>query len=535
MAHTIILIPATQNSGTTAIAYGLADALNNKSVRATVLPKLDAEKIENLLGQNKQDILLEEMVEQRLSHENNKDVLFITGVSLDKPYAAELNFAIALAMDAAVIFIAKADDQLNLIEKQLQILAAPYLNRYEFKIIGCVINKLNSQQTQDIEKNEYFVDARIPLIGKIPYRNEVAEHVGSYHAEIFGAAISKYLDVNWLWQFLNKPHESKLTPPVFRHHLLSLARNAQKRIVLPEGSEPRTLQAANICAERNIARCVLIGDKKEILESAAKINLELNPKIEILEPQNTIEQYVAALVEARRSKGLTSEAARNQLEDNVMLGTMMVQLGEADGLVSGAIHTTANTIRPALQIIKTSPGSKLVSSVFFVCLPDQVLVYGDCAINPNPTAEELADIAIQSAASAETFGIPARVAMLSYSTGTSGFGPDVDLIKEATNIAQQKRSDLAIDGPLQYDAAIDNAVAKLKAPNSKVAGKATVFIFPNLNAGNIAYKTVQRSTGAICIGPMLQGLNKPVNDLSRGCLVEDIVFTIALTAVQAIN
>ncbi|EKE01997.1 MAG: hypothetical protein ACD_21C00004G0001 [uncultured bacterium] len=218
----------------------------------------------------------------------------------------------------------------------------------------------------------------------------------------------------------------------------------------------------------------------------------------------------------------------------MVLGTMMLHLGEVDGLVSGAAHTTANTIRPALQIIRTAPDVKLVSSVFFMCLPDQVLVYGDCAINQNPNAQELADIAIQSAMSAEAFGITPRVAMLSYSTGTSGFGPDVEKVKTAVEIAKQLRPDLMVDGPLQYDAAIDKEVAALKAPNSTVAGRATVFIASDLDVGNIFYKAVQRSTGIVCIGPMLQGLRKPVNDLSRGCSVEDIVFTIAITAVQAL-
>jgi len=230
---------------------------------------------------------------------------------------------------------------------------------------------------------------------------------------------------------------------------------------------------------------------------------------------------------------MTPELAIQELSDPIMIGTMMMALGEAHGLVSGAVHTTAHTIRPALQIIKTAPGCDLVSSVFFMCLPEQVLVFGDCAVNPNPTAEQLADIAIQSAESALAFGIPPRVAMLSYSTGTSGAGEDVEKVKKATEIAQGLRPDLPIDGPLQYDAAVMPDVARQKAPRSKVAGQATVFIFPDLNTGNVTYKAVQRSAGVVSMGPMLQGLARPVNDLSRGCLVEDIVFTIILTAIQA--
>ncbi len=239
------------------------------------------------------------------------------------------------------------------------------------------------------------------------------------------------------------------------------------------------------------------------------------------------------MVDLRKHKGLTSDMAEAMLEDNVVLGTMMVALDEADGLVSGAIHTTANTVRPALQLIKTHDHAKVVSSVFFMLLPQQVVVYGDCAINPDPNAEELADIAIQSAESAEAFGIEPLVAMISYSTGESGSGQDVDKVREATRIARERRPDFLIDGPLQYDAAAIESVARSKAPDSKVAGKATVFVFPDLNTGNTTYKAVQRSANVVSIGPMLQGLRKPVNDLSRGALVEDIVFTVALTAVQA--
>lgn len=328
---------------------------------------------------------------------------------------------------------------------------------------------------------------------------------------------------------------NNITPAMFQQQLMAHARAECRRIVLPEGVEPRTLQAANICAERGLAECILLGDKKEIIAAAQKIDVKLHSKIVILEAAAVSEKYVQPLFELRRAKGLTENEARRQLADNVMLGTMMLKLGEVDGLVSGAVHTTANTIRPALQIIKTVPECKLVSSIFFMCLPDQVLVYGDCAINQKPTAEELADIAIQSADSAVTFGLPARVAMLSYSTGTSGAGADVELVRAATEYVRHRRPDILIEGPIQYDAAIDSQVAQLKLPQSKVAGKATVFVFPDLNAGNITYKAVQRSTGILCIGPMLQGLQKPVNDLSRGCLVEDIVFTIALTAVQKIN
>ena len=307
-----------------------------------------------------------------------------------------------------------------------------------------------------------------------------------------------------------------------------------KKANCPAGrSEPRTVKAAVICGRRGIARCVLLGTPAEVQAAAKSQDIELLDNLEILDPALIRPNYVKALFEARKHKGLSIEMAASQLEDNVVLGTMMLSLGEVDGLVSGAVHSTANTIRPAMQVIKTKPNAHSVSSIFFMCLPEQVLVYGDCAVVPDPDVETLADIAIQSADSAKAFGIPPRVAMLSYSTGESGTGADVDKVRAATKLAQSKRPDLLIDGPLQYDAAFMPDVAKSKAPNSPVAGRATVFIFPDLNTGNTTYKAVQRSANVTSVGPMLQGLKRPVNDLSRGALVDDIVYTIALTAIQA--
>ncbi|CUU24747.1 phosphate acetyltransferase [Duffyella gerundensis] len=346
--------------------------------------------------------------------------------------------------------------------------------------------------------------------------------------------VASHIDADWIESLTAASERSRrLSPPAFRYQLTELARKAGKRIVLPEGDEPRTVKAASICAERGIATCVLLGNPEEIKRVAAAQGVVLNSGIEIIDPEVARKNYIARLVELRKNKGMTEVVAEEQLEDNVVLGTMMLEGGEVDGLVSGAVHTTANTIRPPLQLIKTAPNSSLVSSVFFMLLPEQVLVYGDCAINPDPDAEQLAEIAIQSADSAQAFGIDPRVAMISYSTGNSGAGSDVEKVREATRIAQAKRPDLVIDGPLQYDAAIMADVAKSKAPDSPVAGRATVFIFPDLNTGNTTYKAVQRSADLISIGPMLQGMRKPVNDLSRGALVDDIVYTIALTAIQA--
>lgn len=345
--------------------------------------------------------------------------------------------------------------------------------------------------------------------------------------------ITKHLDTEQLVKMIGAPSINRMSPAAFRYQLVKKARANKQRIVLPEGDEPRTIRAAAKCQKRGIAQCILLGDPERIRQIAQAQDIALPEDLTLLNPEDVREQYVAPMVELRKHKQLTEPMALSQLEDNVVLGTMMLATDEVDGLVSGAVHTTANTIRPALQLIKTAPSAKLVSSVFFMGLPDQVLVYGDCAVNPDPSADELADIAVQSTQSAIAMGIEPKVAMLSYSTGQSGSGADVIKVREATELVKQHHPDILVDGPLQYDAATTKSVAKSKAPNSAVAGQATVLIFPDLNTGNTTYKAVQRSAGVISIGPMLQGLAKPVNDLSRGALVEDIVYTIALTAIQA--
>lgn len=388
------------------------------------------------------------------------------------------------------------------------------------------------------------LDAGLPVLSVPSDTWTTSRHIMNFYPEIpeddvqrqekVKQFVADNLDKEWLQQFQENADKSNLlSPPAFRHKLTALAQHADKLIVLPEGTDIRTIKAAAICAERRIARCQLLGDKAEILRIAQQQGINLPQGLLITDPAEIAENYVNPMVELRKHKGLTDVVAREELKDPVVLGTMMLQLGQVDGLVSGAVNTTANTIRPALQLVKTAPDTSLVSSIFFMLLPDQVLVYGDCAINPDPTAEQLADIAIQSADSAIKFGIDAKVAMISYSTGASGTGADVEKVAKATELAKNKRPDLIIDGPLQYDAAIMENVARKKAPNSPVAGKATVFIFPDLNTGNTTYKAVQRSADLISIGPMLQGMAKPVNDLSRGALVDDIVYTIALTAIQA--
>ena len=325
-----------------------------------------------------------------------------------------------------------------------------------------------------------------------------------------------------------------VTPLAFQADLIERARAERKRIVLPEPDDDRVLQAAAQVLAAGIADITFVGDADYVAKRAGELGLDLSAAqvISVNDPAY-LERYAEEFARLRAKKGVTLEQAREKVTDVSYFGTMMVHMGDADGMVSGAAHTTAHTIVPSFQIIKTAPGVSVVSSIFLMAMKDRVWAFGDCAVNPNPTAEQLADIAVTSARTAAQFGVTPRVAMLSYSTGTSGSGPDVDVVVEATRLAREKAPELAIEGPIQFDAAVDAAVAATKLPGSEVAGKATVFVFPSLEAGNIGYKAVQRSSGALAVGPVLQGLNKPVNDLSRGALVEDIVNTVALTAVQA--
>lgn len=325
-----------------------------------------------------------------------------------------------------------------------------------------------------------------------------------------------------------------VTPLAFQADLIERARAQRKRIVLPEPDDDRVLQAAAQVLAAGIADITFVGDADYVAKRAGELGLDLSAAqvVSVNDPAY-LERYAEEFARLRAKKGVTLEQAREKVTDVSYFGTMMVHMGDADGMVSGAAHTTAHTIVPSFQIIKTAPGVSVVSSIFLMAMKDRVWAFGDCAVNPNPTAEQLADIAVTSARTAAQFGVTPRVAMLSYSTGTSGSGPDVDVVVEATHLAREKAPELAIEGPIQFDAAVDEAVAATKLPGSEVAGKATVFVFPSLEAGNIGYKAVQRSSGALAVGPVLQGLNKPVNDLSRGALVEDIVNTVALTAVQA--
>jgi len=346
--------------------------------------------------------------------------------------------------------------------------------------------------------------------------------------------ILKYFNENLL-SVINSSSNvpSNISSDLFRLNLIKLSSQCKKCIILPEGYDTRIIHAAAICARKGIANCVLLGNPNIINDIALQENVILKHGITIIDPKNIRNNYIKRLIHLRRHKGMTDIYAQELIKDNVILATLMLEKGEVDGLVSGVINTTANTIRPALQLIKTKENSCLVSSLFFMLLSNQVLVYSDCAINIEPTSKQLADIAIQSADSAKLFGLSPRLAMISYSTKNSGYGISVDKVREATDIVKIKRPDLIIDGPLQYDAATIPYIAIKKSPDSCIAGNANVFIFPDLNTGNTVYKAVQRLTNTIAIGPILQGLKKPINDLSRGAIIEDIVYTIAITAIQS--
>jgi phosphate acetyltransferase len=346
----------------------------------------------------------------------------------------------------------------------------------------------------------------------------------------------RYVDTADLLKRVSAPSSDRLTPMMFEHQLLEQARTEKRRVVLPEGTEERVLHAAEVLLRRGVCDLTLLGPVDRIRKKAADLGIDLGDS-QLIDPATSElrETFAEKYAQLRAHKGVTVELAYDVVADVNYFGTLMVEEGLADGMVSGSVHSTAATIRPAFEIIKTRPDAKIVSSVFFMCLSDKVLVYGDCAVNPDPDAEQLADIALQSAVTAQQFGVEPRIAMLSYSTGTSGSGADVDKVREATELVRLRDGDLRIEGPIQYDAAVEPTVAATKLPDSKVAGQATVLIFPDLNTGNNTYKAVQRSAGAIAVGPVLQGLRKPVNDLSRGALVQDIVNTVAITAIQAQN
>jgi phosphate acetyltransferase len=367
--------------------------------------------------------------------------------------------------------------------------------------------------------------------------SEVRSEIWSGHRRKVASALglwSKRVDEAELIERLHLPRPERMTPLRFLHELIERARSQRRHIVLPEGKDARILRAAEILHRRDVCGLTVLGRESEVREVASTQGIDLTG-IDIIDPATSElrERFAREYAKLRAHKGVDLAKAQEVMLDGSYFGTMMVQLGVVDGMVSGAAHTTAHTIRPALEFVKTREGVKIVSSVFLMLMPDRVLVYGDCAVNPDPNDEQLADIALASADTAAQFGVEPRVAMLSYSTGGSGTGEAVDKVRQATELVRSRRQDLPVEGPIQYDAAVDAAIAASKMPGSSVAGQATVFIFPDLNTGNNTYKAVQQSSGAVAVGPVLQGLRKPVNDLSRGCTVEDIVNTVAITAIQA--
>ncbi|MGW7066678.1 phosphate acetyltransferase [Streptomyces sp. NPDC054855] len=410
--------------------------------------------------------------------------------------------------------------------------------------IAGVLLTLNEQPGEAILKLADRLAPGTPVIavsgGSFPTAGELFALEGKLNAatprkaETALGLFERYVDTAGLLSRVQAPSSDRVTPMMFEHKLLEQARSDKRRVVLPEGTEERVLRAADVLLRRGVCDLTLLGPVEQIRKKAADLGVDLAAS-QLIDPQTSElrDAFAAKYAELRAHKGVTVELAYDVVADVNYFGTLMVQEGFADGMVSGSVHSTAATIRPAFEIIKTKPDASIVSSVFFMCLADKVLVYGDCAVNPDPNAVQLADIAVQAAATAEQFGVEPRIAMLSYSTGTSGSGADVDKVREATELVRESRSDLKIEGPIQYDAAVEPSVAATKLPDSEVAGQASVLIFPDLNTGNNTYKAVQRSAGAIAVGPVLQGLRKPVNDLSRGALVQDIVNTVVITAIQA--
>jgi phosphate acetyltransferase len=386
----------------------------------------------------------------------------------------------------------------------------------------------------------------VPIISVEGGTYRITNKIGSIKSKIYAENIhkietsistfEKYVDLDDLSNKLSAFEADGMTPKMFQYNLVKRAKQHRKHIVLPEGNDDRIIIATSRLLAMDVVDISIIGNKKQIENKVAELGIAFDfSKVNIIVPIESeyYEDYVNTYYELRKNKNVSLAMAKDLMEDVSYFGTMMVYKGDADGMVSGAAHTTQHTILPALQFIKTKPNSSVVSSIFFMCLEDRVSIFGDCAINPNPTAEQLAEIAISSADSSLAFGIEPKVAMLSYSSGSSGKGDEVEKVRNATEIVKRKRPDLKIEGPIQYDAAVDMEVGKSKMPNSEVAGQASVLIFPDLNTGNNTYKAVQRETGALAIGPMLQGLNKPVNDLSRGCTVDDIINTVVITAIQA--
>ncbi|GAB6094112.1 phosphate acetyltransferase [Desulfatiferula olefinivorans] len=536
------------------------DGLTEKGVDiiGTIVNRVDEDEKENILKALKDNITLPDALFYVIPEDEN--LVKPTISDLQKFLNAEILYgkrAINKKIDGYVIAAMQISNFLNYIKKDCLVvtsgdrediilstmatkLSSAYPDISGILLTGGITPSVNIQRLVEgwegipvpillVKESTYpTIKALSYLHGRINPDNpaKIASALGTFEANV---------KTSELRDKLIKRKSTKVTPQMFEYNLIQKARKNKQHIVLPEGVGERILNAADILIRRNVCELTLLGKEHDIRAKISQLGLDLSGA-NIVQPDKSphFQEYVETFYDMRKKKGMTEDLARDAMSDVTYFGTMMVQKGHADGMVSGSINTTAHTIRPAFQIIKTLPGSSIVSSVFLMCLKDRVLVFGDCAVNPNPTAEELSEIAVVSAETAKIFGVDPRVAMLSYSTGSSGKGAEVEKVIEATRLAKEKNPNLLIEGPIQYDAAIDPIVAQTKLPDSEVAGRATVFIFPDLNTGNNTYKAVQRaSSNALAIGPVLQGLNKPVNDLSRGCTVPDIVNTVAITAIQA--
>ena len=523
-----------------------ATSQDYESAFAFTLPQ--ARELEN---EFKHELLLETVIKKYKDLEKNFNFILCLGsdyVGSSAAFEFDLNAEIAANLGCPTMLVVKSQDknQVELLESTL--LAVEQLEKNCADSLGCFFNRsdLTGKELEvirrDLDKHAELIHGPKPGVYAFPRAGKAYEEevfllrvmAGERSMESVCEFFKAEIDGQDLLKRIDEFKGIRIAAKMFEYELLEKAKAKKMCIVLPEGKDERILKAADDLLRREVADLAILGDLKQIKEDAKRLKLDLS-KAQLIEPKAAanFKEYAATYAELRKHKGVTQEQAEEILADPTYYGTMMVYKGEMDGMVSGAANTTAHTIRPAFEFIKTKIKGGTVSSCFLMCLKDQVLVFADCAVIPNPTPKELADIAIASAGTAEIFGVEPRVAMLSYSTGSSGKGPDVELVIEATRLAKEAAPGLALEGPLQYDAAIDPGVAATKLPNNPVAGKATVFIFPNLSTGNNTYKAVQRAANAMAIGPVLQGLNRPVNDLSRGCTVPDIINTVAITAIQA--
>jgi phosphate acetyltransferase len=558
----VLLVITGENKSTSQIISSAMNALHNFESRDVQVIGIIANRVNQ---QQRDDV--EEILRQQLSKE-----LLIAVIPWDQRLQSPTMQEICNTLDAKVIFggglltnqvdhfvtgammlpaflnhirenclIVTPGDRGDIILGALQ---ANLSTNYP-KVAGIVLTA-GMEPEASVSKLIEGLQTVIPIIAVKKGTFETTRAIGAIHSRISADnkqkielavdTFEKYIDMQALENKIITFRQEGITPHMFQYQLVKWAKRQKKHIVLPEGNEERILKASARLIAQDIVNLTLLGDPAEIATTIKKLGLSLDlSSIQVINPVSSeyYTEYYESLYELRKNKNVNPEMARDMMTDVSYFGTMMVHKGHADGMVSGAIHTTQHTIRPALQFIKTKPGISIVSSIFFMCLPERVAIFGDCAVNPDPTAPELAEIAISSADSSAKFGIEPRIAMLSYSSGTSGEGEDVEKVRIATRLVKEKRPDLKVEGPIQYDAAVDPIVGNQKLPGSPVAGKASVLIFPDLNTGNNTYKAVQRETGALAIGPMLQGLNKPINDLSRGCTVDDIFNTVVITAIQA--